>query len=74
MKFLFLSLFVLILSGCASTPMEKPKVDEGISCAKMTDKDDEMTCILLETTIDRTRWHYLRPWKKDSLGEMPELQ
>ena len=66
-----LILGALILSGCASAP--KPPVDQGVSCAKMTKDANKETCILSDTYIDSTRWHYLRPWEEDSFGDMPDL-
>lgn len=71
MKFLSFIFIIFMLGGCASTKVQLPK-DQGVSCAKMTGEKDKETCIMSDTYQDRTRWHYLRPWEREGLGDMPD--
>ena len=71
MKKIFILLALLGLIGCSTA--KKPRMDQGVSCAKMGDDKTEETCVFSDTHIDRTRWHYLRPWEKDAFGDMPDL-
>lgn len=71
MKKLLLYLILISITGCTTTGL-RPPTDKGTSCAKMG-KDLEETCIQSDTFSDPTRWHYLRPYERDALGQMPDL-
>ena len=71
MKNLFILLIFFGLTACATS--KKPRMDQGVACAKMDGEKDKETCILSDTYIDKTRWHYLRPWEEDAFGDMPDL-
>lgn len=65
-------LFVFFLISCATAYTNKPMLDQGVACAKMNPENKkEENCIFTDTYVDRTRWHFLRPWEEGSYGLMP---
>jgi hypothetical protein len=72
MKKSLLLLSLLILASCAShSPLPEEK---GTVCINPPKEGETVArCYPARLYLDPTRFHYLRPWQQNSLGEMPDL-
>lgn len=73
MRLFILTLF-LLTTGCVTSQLDMP-LDQGISCYRVEkegEKDTEV-CIESDTYIDPVKWHYLRSYERERMGDMPDL-
>jgi len=63
----------LILSACASHNNKPLPEEKGYACFPVKNEAKEVVCYDARLYQDASRFHYLRPWQKDSLEPMPDL-
>lgn len=74
---ILLSLTSLILAGCSSAPYE-PVPDQGTHCRHYQGKQDKdegkkISCLGVNFDTDPVRFHYLAPWDRKRLPDIPDM-